>query len=283
MTKHADLIYDVGFHRGEDTAFYLKKGFRVVAFEAHPRLAEQGRAMFADAARDGRFTMVEGAIIDGAAWNAGERTATFYANDAQDVWGTIQPTWADRNARVGAASRTATVTAVDFVTSLRTLGVPHYMKIDIEGSDHFCLESLRHVGERPDFVSIEAELTDLSRARAGIDLLESLGYRGFQVVQQSRVPWQRVPNPSLEGNSCHHHFSLDDSGLFGAELPVEGWVDKHGIATIYETIFARQRTLGEGSWVRRIPRMATVLWTIEKHTGLPLPGWYDTHARLTPA
>jgi hypothetical protein len=41
-------MYDVGFHRGEDTAFYLKKGFCVVAFEAHPRLAEKGRAMFAD-------------------------------------------------------------------------------------------------------------------------------------------------------------------------------------------------------------------------------------------
>ena len=38
MVKRADLIYDVGFHQGEDTAFYLKKGFLVVAFEAHPRL-----------------------------------------------------------------------------------------------------------------------------------------------------------------------------------------------------------------------------------------------------
>jgi hypothetical protein len=31
---HPDLIFDVGFHRGEDTDFYLKKGFRVVAVEA---------------------------------------------------------------------------------------------------------------------------------------------------------------------------------------------------------------------------------------------------------
>ena len=36
MPKYSDLIYDVGFHQGEDTAYYLKKGFRVVAFEAHP-------------------------------------------------------------------------------------------------------------------------------------------------------------------------------------------------------------------------------------------------------
>jgi len=82
MPKHADLIYDVGFHHGEDTAYYLKKGFRVVAFEANPRLAEKGRAMFADAARDGRFTMVEGAVIGADEWADGKRAVTFYINDA---------------------------------------------------------------------------------------------------------------------------------------------------------------------------------------------------------
>jgi hypothetical protein len=54
MTKHADLIYDVGFHHGEDTAFYLKKGFRVAAFEAHPRLAGKGRLGFVASAQHAR-------------------------------------------------------------------------------------------------------------------------------------------------------------------------------------------------------------------------------------
>lgn len=29
-----DLIFDIGMHRGEDSEFYLRKGFRVVAVEA---------------------------------------------------------------------------------------------------------------------------------------------------------------------------------------------------------------------------------------------------------
>jgi hypothetical protein len=33
-----DLIYDIGLHKGEDSEFYLKKGFRVVAIEALPSL-----------------------------------------------------------------------------------------------------------------------------------------------------------------------------------------------------------------------------------------------------
>ena len=36
--KYDDLIYDVGLHKGEDAEFYLRKGFRVVAFEADPDL-----------------------------------------------------------------------------------------------------------------------------------------------------------------------------------------------------------------------------------------------------
>lgn len=47
VSKHADLVYDVGMNRGEDTEFYLKKGYRVVGFEADPLLVDQCRKRFA--------------------------------------------------------------------------------------------------------------------------------------------------------------------------------------------------------------------------------------------
>ena len=34
------LIYDVGAHKGEDTEYYLRKGFRVIAIEAMPEFCE---------------------------------------------------------------------------------------------------------------------------------------------------------------------------------------------------------------------------------------------------
>ena len=283
MPKHADLVYDVGFHHGEDTAFYLKKGFRVVAFEAHPRLAAQGRAMFADAARDGRFTMVEGAVIGPDEWVAGRREITFYVNDVLDTVGSTDKSWTDRFAKCGATTRRVSVAALDFVDCLRTLGVPHYMKIDIEGSDRFCLESLRHVAERPDFLSCELEQINVSRAHTALELLASLGYAAFQIVQQSQVPRQQVPSPSREGNDCEHRFQLDSSGLFGADLPADGWMDRVVTAATYDWNFALVRTCGERSFLRRMPGMGRVLWNIEKFTGLPLRGWADTHARLGPA
>ena len=33
-----NLIYDVGMSNGDDTAYYLHRGFRVVAIEANPLL-----------------------------------------------------------------------------------------------------------------------------------------------------------------------------------------------------------------------------------------------------
>ncbi len=62
MAYQSDLIFDIGLHRGEDTDFYLKKGFRVAAFEADPNLVAHCKARFRDAISEGRLQIVEGAI-----------------------------------------------------------------------------------------------------------------------------------------------------------------------------------------------------------------------------
>jgi hypothetical protein len=43
-----NLIFDMGLHKGEDTDFYLRKGFDVVAFEANPFLIEHRQGPIAD-------------------------------------------------------------------------------------------------------------------------------------------------------------------------------------------------------------------------------------------
>ena len=49
----ADLIYDVGMNDGDDTAYYLHEGYRVVAVEVDPTLIEQARERFAGPIREG--------------------------------------------------------------------------------------------------------------------------------------------------------------------------------------------------------------------------------------
>jgi FkbM family methyltransferase len=69
------LIFDVGMHTGQDTDFYLKKGFDVVAVEANPALVEGARERFRDAIACGRLVIHEVAIADR------EGETDFYVND----------------------------------------------------------------------------------------------------------------------------------------------------------------------------------------------------------
>src|SRR6266487_2691817 len=41
-----DLIYDVGMNNGDDTAYYLHQGFRVIAIDADPRSLEAAKHRF---------------------------------------------------------------------------------------------------------------------------------------------------------------------------------------------------------------------------------------------
>jgi len=43
-----NLIFDVGMHKGEDTDFYIKKGFDVIGFEANPELIKYLKKLFID-------------------------------------------------------------------------------------------------------------------------------------------------------------------------------------------------------------------------------------------
>src|SRR4051812_4033187 len=104
ITKHSvplnrDLVFDVGMHRGEDTAFYLRKGYRVVGFEANPDLVALNRKRFEAEIADGRVTVISGAIS-----NTEEKTIPFYRYPGVSIWGTTKPDWVERNTDLGETS-----------------------------------------------------------------------------------------------------------------------------------------------------------------------------------
>jgi hypothetical protein len=59
MPQNRRLIIDVGMSEGNDTAFYLAKGFDVVGVEADPALAAPLRERFAEAIAAGRLRLLE--------------------------------------------------------------------------------------------------------------------------------------------------------------------------------------------------------------------------------
>ena len=265
----ADLVFDVGFHKGEDSAYYLAKGYRVIAFEANPALVLTGRLRFAREIRDGRLTVVEGAISGSDA-----PAVRFYCHP-NTVWGTTEESWARRNL-VLAGSEPVDVPVVDFAGVLAASGMPHYMKLDIEGAGRHCLQTLRSFKQRPTFVSIESEQEDWDKLEAEFWLLEELGYDRFAVLQQATIPGTRIRTLRIDGQPLVFEFEDHSSGPFGLE--VSPWLTRQEALARYRRVFLGYRVLGPNSWIRRTKLGRGLRGQAAKYAGRPLPGWYDTHA-----
>jgi FkbM family methyltransferase len=266
-----DLVFDVGMHLGEDTAYYLRKGFRVVAFEAHPELVEAAHKRFATEVADGRLTVVSGAIVDDA-----RESVTFYAHSRISLWGTVAPSRADRNNLMG-PSVEITVPTVDFARCLHDHGAPHYLKIDIEAADMVCLESLLEIEpeHRPHYTSIEAESEAWSDVVRQFDLLEQLGYSRFAIVQQMLIGKRRGEITTRDRRTVPHRFEMHSSGPFGEDLTA-AWLTKADALRRYRWVL---RALRAGATFDRwVPKGAEIRFVTGWVTRRPLPGWFDIHA-----
>lgn len=276
--KHGGLMYDVGMHKGEDTDYYIKKGFRVIGFEADPDLAEQCRSKFSDEIKNGKLIVVEGAITELPSGETKDRTIKFYKNKNISVWGTVAYDWAHRNESFGTLSEIIEVPVVSFSECLKKYGIPHYLKIDIEGMDTVCLKALIHFEQKPDYVSIESEKVSFDKLAEEVNLLTQLGYTRFKAIQQSNISHQIEPNPSKEGCYVGYQFREGSSGLFGADLPYE-WKNNKQILNEYKFIFLQYKLFGDYGKLRRYFAGEVLRKVLSMLLRKPIPGWYDTHAK----
>ncbi|WP_251958795.1 FkbM family methyltransferase [Nostoc commune] len=282
--KCKDLIYDIGMHKGEDSIFYLQKGFRVTAFEADPDLARLCRNRLKEYIDRGEVTIVEGAITNLDSIETGQKVQ-FYKNLDDSVWGTICVDWAERNTRLCTSSKLLEVNVIDFVSILQQHGIPYYMKIDIEGVDMVCVNVLKLFRERPDYISIESSKTRFTNIKREIDALVELGYDSFQAVEQSSIPYsQSPPYPAKEGSYVDQAFEFGSSGLFGSEIGGR-WKSKREILRQYRVIFLAYYLIGDdgimNQWKFRGSSTIRALTNsfLKLLTKTTVPGWYDTHAR----
>jgi FkbM family methyltransferase len=202
-TFQPDLIFDFGMHNGDDTDFYLRKGFRVVAVEANPTLCALGAMRFKEALNSKHLIICN----IGVAPVRGE--LSFYINHDLSEWSSFDREIASRGHPVTEV-RVATARPEDFFTAF---GIPYYCKIDIEGLDRLVIDAIASLEVKPRYVSFE------NAATRDFEALAAAGYTSFQLVEQSGVPRIRLPAPSLEGKTIGHEFPAGSSGPFGMDLP----------------------------------------------------------------
>jgi FkbM family methyltransferase len=155
-------------HVATDSAYYLHRGFRVIAVEANPLLAAQARARFQDEIADGRLTVVEVGIAEAV----GE--ATFWVCDDWSAWSSFDRAVASRG---GKRHHGVSVLLRPLLDIFQEHGMPYYCKVDIEGHDHFCLDGMR-TDSRPDFMSVE--LSDYPF----LERMQEVGFDRFKLIHQ---------------------------------------------------------------------------------------------------
>lgn len=214
----SNLIFDIGMHTGQDTEFYLKKGFRVVAVDANPVLVDAAKARFAAEIADDQL------VIEGIGIGPNEATLPFYVNHQRSEWSSFIKHLGSR----GGGFDVIEVPVVRLNELLAKYGVPYYLKIDIEGFDIYAVKSLWASPDRPLYVSFEAVPNNLD----SVATLFAQGYGLFKLINQRVFPTYQLLNPALEGRFVEHKFELGSSGPFGEESPLK-WGTLAEVVTDY--------------------------------------------------
>jgi FkbM family methyltransferase len=216
MDLNPRLIIDIGVSEGEDSAFYLAKGFDVVGVEADATVQARLAARFGAEIADGRFRLLHRA----AAARGGEWLA-FFHDEARQSHSSLSPSGRD-------PGRAAEVFSIDWLELREVAGVPYYLKLDIEGGEPAFLSSMAIGGALPPFVSAEVPTF------RPVAQLFDLGYRHFRLINHEILNRLTLPDPALEGSFVARPDPQHWSGPFGRELPGKRWYDFQEIRGIYE-------------------------------------------------
>jgi FkbM family methyltransferase len=269
MSPVSNLVYDIGMHLGQDTDYYLRKGFRVVGIEADPTLVQLCKDRFQDAICGDRLTIISGAV---APKSFGDTVELFLHRHPE--WNTISQDLVKRRHH----GEQVRVPRIDMEDVFKIYGIPYFLKTDIEGADRYVLESLRSFDDRPRHVSFESTKFDFDALIAEMDLMRSLGYKRFRLVQQADIHCLKLNIETLDGQAVEYQFEVGASGPFGDDINAP-WLTHQEAIEAYRGIFRRYRLLGDGAPILRVPHLYALLARLGRLWGKQFfPGWYDTHA-----
>jgi len=276
------LVFDIGFHRGEDTAFYLARGFRVLAVDANPEMVDRGRRIFSSALESGRLTLLQVAVAPAPG------LARLHLSGNSE-WVSLRRGIAARRGRLAGEVQVHATTLRQLV---REHGLPYYCKIDIEGMDLVALSSLKDLPDPPQFLSVEAECLseiedpdeDEEDATAALDALCELGYKKFKLVDQYTL---HVVEPGVPFFSRQHPLLVRTADAVAARVRHPFWFSRRAARKRagYSFPYGASGAFGEmlpGRWVdATTAREALVFHRADYFSvpGVPRFGfWCDLHA-----
>lgn len=262
------LVHDIGMFNGDDSAYYLSCGYRVIAVEANPIVAMAARRRFDKELREQEIVILNCAISDICG------PQRFWISEDRPEWSSFGRKVAGRD---GVANHSITVKAVRYRDILAEYGVPDYLKIDIECKDIECVNDL-DPGNLPANISVESECGGSEVALGYNEYIATLhrlyekGYRRFKLVNQHHLI------PVFPGNcnittfhpsnvarwraqlesKCSWCFPQGSSGPWGDKID-SPWMDRE----VAEDVYCEARSI-----------------YFERIRGPMYGFWFDWHAAL---
>ena len=194
------MIFDVGMHDAQDTEYYLKKGFWVVAVEANKKLVNKALKKFSKDIQNKKLA-IENVGIDSQKANIYISKQTEFNDFVEEIGSR------------GGLDEVTEIQTIPLDDLLNKYGVPYYLKIDIEGLDDVCVDALANFATKPKFVSVENGRPHI------LERLNELGYNRFKFVNQKHVADIELPKMQREGKSIKWNFPFGSSGPFGFDTP----------------------------------------------------------------
>lgn len=177
-----DIAFDVGAHVGDRALSFRRLGARVVAVEPQPALLRALRLIFRGDA---------GVVLVPALLGAEPGEALLHLNRANPTVATASrdfisaaagaPGWEGQAWDAALPRPRTTLDAL-----IATHGLPHFVKIDVEGWE---AEVLRGLSATPRSLSFEFTTIQRSVAHAALDRLSRLGFRAFNACLGESMRW----------------------------------------------------------------------------------------------
>jgi FkbM family methyltransferase len=261
----AELVFDIGLHNGDDAAYYLSLGYRVVGVEADPLLAAKCKVRFQNEIQQGRMTVVNAGVLK----DQGE--FTFYRNLTDDGWSSFVP----EKAKAGGKWEELRIPCVTTQQLIQEHGSPFFVKIDIRGADFQALESITPAAAPP-YISLGMNCAD-----PFLERLIDLGYDSFKFsdgetyrttppIFDHQVGWRfvrkigravplirqairKLPQPLRpyaeydppgRHNPAGYPFTKYSSGPFG-EQAAGAWLDRSAARRWLDRLKSNHRRAGE--------------------------------------
>ncbi|MCE3282686.1 MAG: methyltransferase FkbM family [Chitinophagaceae bacterium] len=256
MRTANDWIFDIGMHKGEDTRYYLRKGFKVLAVEANPLLAKENGQRFKPAIDAGRLTIVNAGIADH------EGILPFYVNHRLSEWSSFDKATGTRD---NTEYHVIDIPCVTTLSLFERYGIPHYLKVDIEGFDHYCLRDIPGSGEKPRYVSCEAVHLEW------LDILVDKGYTKFKLLNQAND--FKPINLQQERSPLFPRYEIIKNGL---KLRLQKFIP-------FKHLYGSSGPFGEdtaGDWLapETVRELYRAFYQYDKKYPLSGASWFDFHA-----